>query len=153
GVLGRVVHVVPRLGRLGRVVGGALGDPARDQLELGRRERRLVLRHLSLAVLRGDLVDEVALDGLTRHDRRLAALPAFEHPVERRHHIGAPRLGRLVATLAVRLEDRANLLIVAHLRAGAGRRAGGSLGLLLLLLFYFLFPRAALLTLLGAGLL
>ena len=134
GVLGRVVHVVSGHGGLRRVVGCALGDPSADQLDLGGGERRLVLGHLGLAVLRGDLVDEEALLRLARHDRRHVALAALEHPVEGRHHVAAPGLGRLVAALALGLEDRANLLVVADLRSRGGHgRDGRILGLGLVL--------------------
>ena len=34
-------------------------------------------------------------------------------PVERRHHVAAARLGRLVTALALGLEDRPDLLVVA----------------------------------------
>ena len=76
-----------------------------------------------------DLFDQVTFARLARHDRRLIAFPAFEHSVERRHHIGAARLGGLMASLAVRLEDRANLLVVANLER---RRHLGIAGFVLL---------------------
>ena len=49
----------------------------------------------------------------------LAALAPLEHAVERRHHVAAARLGRLVAALALRLEDRPDLLVVADRRVCA----------------------------------
>ena len=48
----------------------------------------------------------------------IVALAPLEHPVERRHHVAAPRLGRLVAALALSLEDRADLLVVADFDRG-----------------------------------
>ena len=46
----------------------------------------------------------------------LVRLAPLEQPVERRHHVAAAGLGRLVAALAVGLEDRPDLLVVADLR-------------------------------------
>ncbi len=136
GVLGGMIHVVPRLGVLGHVIRGALGDPSADQLDLGGRQRRLVLGHLRLAVLGGDLVDEVAFIRLAGHDRWHVALATLEHPIEGRHHIGTASLGRLMATLALGLEDRADLPVVTDLRPrGRHRRTGRFLDLRLGLLF------------------
>ena len=122
GVLGGMAHVVSGPGGRRLVVGGALGDPSVDQLELRGGERRLVLRHLGLAVLGRDLVDEEALIGLARDDPRLAALASLEHLVEGRHDVAAAGLGRLMAALALGLEDRPDLLVEAHLRPGGGHR-------------------------------
>ena len=61
----------------------------------------------------------------------IVALAPLEHPVEGRHHVAAARLGRLVAALALGLEDRANLLIVADLRPrGCHRRCPAVFGFL-----------------------
>ena len=62
--------------------------------------------------------------GLPGDDGRVAALAPLEHAVERRHHVAAAGLGRLVAALALGLEDRPDLLVIADLRPGRGGRGG-----------------------------
>src|SRR5439155_1454091 len=66
-----------------------------------------------------DVGDELALLGVVRDDGLLARLAAGEELVEDGHDELAAGLGRLVAALAVGLEDRPDLLIVADRRFGA----------------------------------
>ena len=66
-----LVVSLPGIGR--GVVLRALGDPAADQFDVAGGQRGLALRHLRLAVLGRDQLDQPALVGLARHDRRLAA--------------------------------------------------------------------------------
>src|SRR6516162_5494895 len=99
----------------GGIVAGALRNPTHDELDLRRRKRWLVLRHFGLAILGRDQADQMALGGLARYDRGFTALAPLEHALKASHHIVAPCLGRLVATLTARLKNGTDLLVVADL--------------------------------------
>ncbi len=124
GVFGRVLRIIPPSQVLGRVVLRPLLNPLRDDRNLRFGQRRLVLGHLGLAAMGSDQLDKTALGRLARHDGRLTRLASFEHPVEARHHVGPTRLRRLMTTLAVGLQDRADLLVIADLRRRGRRRSG-----------------------------
>ncbi len=118
-----MVHVVAGLNVPWRVVDRPFGNPARDQLDLTGRQRRLVLGHLGLAVLVGrDLLDEMAFRRFARNNRPVIALAPLDQVVERRHHVAAAGLRGLMAALTAGLEYRANLLVVTDLEPGT--RAG-----------------------------
>src|SRR5437660_4285367 len=53
-------------------------------------------------------------------DSRAFAVSAREQPFEIRHDITAFGFGRLMATLAIRLEDRTDLPVITDLRDGFG---------------------------------
>ena len=121
----RMLGVVAATRRFGSIVDRPLSDPAANQVALRVGQRRLVLWHRGLAVGRCNLSDQVAGIRVLRHNRRLAAFATAEHRVERRHHVLAAGLGRLVTALALRLKDGANIFPVAdRLRGGSrpGRR-------------------------------
>ena len=78
-----------------------------------RGKWRLVLRHESLALLRGDHFEQVAFLRSRRNDRPIAAFTAFEHELERSHHVATASLGWLVAALTLGLKNRTDLFVVA----------------------------------------
>ena len=116
-----MIHVVTLPDVHRRIVRGALFDPAADQRDLGVGQRGFVGRHQRLAVFRRDLLDQVAFVRLAGHDRRRAALAAGHQRFESRHDELAVGFGRLVAAVAMSLEDGTDLLVVADL--GVGRFA------------------------------
>jgi len=69
-----MLHVIFPARVLGRIVACPLLDPAANQRNLGGSQRRLVPAHQRFAVFRRDLLDQVALVRLARHDGLLAAL-------------------------------------------------------------------------------
>jgi hypothetical protein len=116
--VGRRMLLVKSLpGVLGRVVPGAFLDPALDQQAIRLEQGRLFHRHLGLPVDRRDQREQVALVRVPWRDCRLAVLfrlfAARDELGKVRHDVIALRLRGLVAFLAVRLEDRADLLEVA----------------------------------------
>ena len=121
---------LPHIGR--RVVVRALGEPLFEQLDFQREQRRLALRHLGFAFgIRHDLHVQQALVGIAREHRRglVLAVAAREELREIRHHVAALRLGRLMATLTIGLQNGANLLVVTDrplvlLRLRRRRRGG-----------------------------
>jgi len=74
------------------------------------------------ASVSGDLVDQERLRRILGHDRLLFVLGAFFAPREELgeigHDIAALGLGRLMAALALRLEDGADLFVVADRSVG-----------------------------------
>ena len=117
---GRMLLVVLRSGKGGRVVLRPLGDPGLDQFDVRRGQRRPVLGHGGFAVDRRDLREQVTVIRLFRHDRRVARLAARQQLGEVGHDIFAAGLGRLVAALALGLKDRAHLLVIADRAGPAG---------------------------------
>src|SRR5207248_3154284 len=99
---------------------GPLRDPAADEVHVGGRERRLLGRHRGLAIDGRDLVDEEGFIGLAGDNRGRLRLAAGEQAIELSHHVSAAGLGGLMATLALRLEDGAYLLVVADLVGALG---------------------------------
>ena len=69
----------------------------------------------------GRAVVDVLVD-LAGHDRGRFAFATFHQAIHAGHHVSAQRLGRLMAALAVRLKQRADVAEVADL--GAGRFGG-----------------------------
>ena len=110
----RMRHVVLRLRRRGRVVLRALIDPALDQRDLRRVQRIGLLRHLRLAMrIRFDELQQIRLRRLPRHHgHRLFA--ALQQRRELRHDVIALLLRRLMAAIALRLEDRADVFVKRH---------------------------------------
>src|SRR5690349_20272061 len=107
------VDVLPGIGR--RVVGGPFSDPAADQPDFLLRERRLLFRHLGLAIHGGDVVDEERFVGIAWDDGEFSLLRALAPTEELReigHHVPALRPSRLMAPLALRLKDWPHLLEV-----------------------------------------
>ena len=95
------------------VVGGTLGDPFRNEGDLGFGEWRFTFGHVGLALEQGDGGDEGALGGLVGDDGFITAVAASEEAGEIGHHVAALVFGGLVATLAVGLKERADLFPVA----------------------------------------
>ncbi len=122
-VHGRVGGVVffDRGGR--RVVDGPLGDPLLNEVDVRGREGFFPLRHFGLALLRRDQLDEIARFRLAGDDRRGTAFASFEQAREVRHLVVAGLLRRLMAALALALQDGAHLLMEADL---GGRRIRGA---------------------------
>jgi hypothetical protein len=100
----------------GGVVDRALGDPLADPLDLKVAERVALARHLGLAVVDLDQFDEEALLRLAGDDARLLAVALLHQVGEDGHVVAAHALGRLVAALAVLLQDRPDVLEVTDLR-------------------------------------
>ena len=94
------------------------------------REGRLALGHLGLAVLRGDLLKQRPLSDVTRDDRNAVLFSTFHHLLEAGHHVTALGLGRLMASLAVGLKNRPNVVIETDrpARRAVGYRRRGRLG-------------------------
>ncbi len=115
---GRVVAIVARTGVLGRIIGGTFLDPAAHQGDLVHGQRIVFLRHLGGAVLsRENLFEQVAAGSIVGDDG-FSGLPAGDQLVEGRHHVVALRLGRLVTPLALGLENRTDVAVVADGVAG-----------------------------------
>ena len=120
GVAGRIRHRV-LLARVFRgVVFRALLDPFRHEGNFVGRERLLFGRHFRtfLTLCGDDELEEVALGGFARHDRS-AALTPFDEGGDLGHDVIGLGLRGLVAALAFRLEDRADVFVVTH-RIGQG---------------------------------
>ena len=111
----RVVLVVALLGARRRVVGRTLSNPTGDHRDLPCVQRIALLRHLRLAVDRRDERDQLALVRLARHDRLVLALAARKQLGESRHHILALGLGRLMAAVALALENRPDVAVKTDL--------------------------------------
>ena len=110
-ILRRMRHVVLRLCRGRGVIVRAFIDPALDQRDLRLMQRIRLLRHLRLALfVRFDQLQQVRLRRLPRHDR-MPFLASFEQRHELRHHVIALVLRRLVAAIALRLKNRADVFI------------------------------------------
>src|SRR5207237_9629081 len=99
----------------GRRVGlRALGDPLLDEVDLVGGERILAARHLRrFAVVAGDLLDDKALVGLAGDDAGFVGVALVEQLLVVGHDEAALGLGGLMATLAVLLEKRADVLVLA----------------------------------------
>src|SRR5207247_654230 len=90
-----------------RIVLGALGDPALDDLDVMFTERRFVLRHpWRFLAARQDLFQQKALARLPGHDPRPIAFALLEEIGVAGHHEVPLGLRRLMAALALLLEDR-----------------------------------------------
>ncbi len=99
--------------RLRRIVLRPGGDPLSDNLDIGGGQRILALGHRRLlAFIRQDLLDDHALFGVSGHNAGPFVIALFEQIGIAGHHIAALRLGWLMATLAMLLEDTANVLVV-----------------------------------------
>src|SRR5262249_19167536 len=95
------------------------------------RQRVLALGHLGLlAGAGGDLLEQEALVRLTGDDAGQFAVALLQQVGVGGHHVAAEGLGRLVAPLAVLLEERPHLVVVADgavvllLRLGPGNDRG-----------------------------
>ncbi len=109
----RVVHVVSLPRVLGCVVVCSLFDPFPNERDVRLRQGRFALGHFRLTIGRCDQLQQVTVIRLPRHDGHLFAFATCDQPGEVGHDIGTIRFGRLMAPLAVRLKDRADLLVVA----------------------------------------
>ena len=83
------------------------------------------LRHRGFAFLGRDLTDEVAVGRLAGHDGGRAALGSGEHVLEGGHVELAASFCRLVATLAIGLQDRQDIGVGAHRVLFSGRLVAG----------------------------
>src|ERR1700752_3162641 len=104
-----MLHVdnIPRRWRA--IVAPTLGDPALDQLHLTSRQRLLAARHRRwFPHSTGNLGDNQAFADLSGHDPRLVVIALLEQVGVASHDQAAFGLGRLVAALAVLLENGAD---------------------------------------------
>ncbi|NDD39357.1 MAG: WD40 repeat domain-containing protein, partial [Verrucomicrobia bacterium] len=116
----RMIHVVTllRIGR--RVIHRALRDPTADQLDFYFVQRLAPLGHLGLAVLGCDELEEVGFLRRLRDDGGEFGLARLHEQAHLGHHILTARLGRLMATLTVRLKNGADVLVITDLLGWRG---------------------------------
>jgi hypothetical protein len=88
-------------------------DPGLNQGDFAIEQRCFAFRHADLTVLWRDHFENGTLFGIAGNDRRAFAVSASEEAFEIGHHVAALILGGLMAALAVSLEDRADLAVVA----------------------------------------
>ena len=100
------------------VVLGALGDPAADEIYIACGQRRAALRHLSLAVVRLNHLQQMALFRLAGNNRRRLTLAAAKKTLPSGHLVFALGFGRLMASIAIGLKQRLDLFGIADF-AGA----------------------------------
>ena len=110
-----VVLIVELLGTRRRVIGRTLRNPSGDHRDLLGRKWSSFLRHLRLAVDRRDERDQMTLVRLARHDRLVLAPAARKQLGESRHHILSLGLGRLMAAVALALENRPDVAVKTDL--------------------------------------
>ena len=112
-VNGRMVGIDRRRGIGRRIVFRAFFDPAADEGDLARGERRLAFRHRGFALVGRDLLEEIAVVRLAGDDGRRAAFASGEQAFEGGHIQLAAGFGWLMAALAVGLQDREDIGVVA----------------------------------------
>src|SRR5262249_21147039 len=116
-----MLHVDDDLGGRRTVILGALFDPLLDEIHLVVGQGILAARHGgALAVLGNDLRDKIALVGPAGNDTGTVALSLLEQVGMAGHDVAALGLGGLMAALAVLLEDRADVLVIADLVGDLG---------------------------------
>ena len=98
------------LGGFRRVIGGSFLHPFPNESDLAFVERIALGRHFRLAIDRRGNGQEVGLVRLARDDGAAFLTPREEFG-KLRHDVVALRLRRLVATRAVGLQDRADVLV------------------------------------------
>ena len=74
-------------------------------------QRRAALRHLGLAVVRLDQLQQMALFRLAGNNRRRPALAAAKKTWQGGHLVAALGLGRLMAAIAIGLKQRLDLFV------------------------------------------
>ena len=116
---GRMIEIVTHLGVLRRIIDGALANPLHDLCDRLGIQRRSTFGHRRFAVDRRDHFDEVTLFGFAGHDGRRSRFSSPHQPLELRHDIVAIGLGRLVAPLAVGLENGPNFAVKADRSLGS----------------------------------
>ena len=113
-----MLGVIMPLG-IGRgVIFRPLLDPRADQRHVRLHQRGFALRHAHLAVLGRDHLQDRALLRMPRDNGRTLGIAARQQPLEIRHYVAALGFRRLMASLAVRLEDRTDFAIVTDLGCG-----------------------------------
>ena len=118
---GRMIGVESRPRAARAVVFGALGDPAADEIDIAGGQRRAALRHLGLAVVRRDQLQQMALLRLAGNNRRRSAFAAAKKTLPGGHLVVALGFGRLMAAIAIGLQQRLDLFAIADLAAGLAR--------------------------------
>ena len=113
-----MIHIHQLARRGGRIVAGTLFNPPSNQRNLVLTKWSFSLRHAGGFTVRGYLLDQVARLRVPRIYSRLPTLASRQQCAEFGHHVITARLGRLMATVAVFLEDWSNLAIVADLPTG-----------------------------------
>ena len=88
-------------------------DPLPHERHFFITERIGVLWHFRFAIDWSNLIKQIALVGLAGDDCCIAGFTTGDQLIERRHHVIAQRLGRLMTALAIGLEERSDLLVVA----------------------------------------
>jgi len=106
-----------------RIVLGPLLDPGTEDRYFIIEERSFAFGHPDLAVQRRYHLEYGALVGmLCDHGGTFTVTPG-EQPFEIGHHIAALGFGGLMASLAIRLEDGADVVIIADFSRRLGFRS------------------------------
>ena len=94
----------------GRVIHRALLNPSGQKSHFDFLERSFAFRHPHLAILRRDHFQDGAFIRMPRGDGHAFAFAAREEAFEIGHHIAALGFGRLMTSLAIRLQNGPYLL-------------------------------------------
>ena len=116
-VLGRMVRIksFPRV--LGSIIPGSLRDPLGDEGQFVGGEGLVLFRHLRTVgpFLQCDQIDEPTFLRFVGHHHGFPPFPAGNHPGHVGQNVVAFGLCRLVAAVALGLENGANVLVIADL--------------------------------------
>src|SRR5262245_37715221 len=96
-----------------RVILGPFFYPTADKGDLAGSQWRLAFGHRRLALVQSDLINEVTFVRLAGHDGRRAAFARSEQTLKDRHVQFAAGLRRLVAALAIGLQNWQDVGVVA----------------------------------------